>query len=93
MRGDPRQTAVLLRDDSVGVATEHTARSIQENGRDRSFHVSLNPDWLEQLNLGQQGERTVHSMSLGQRPVVVQQPAIIVQPEAVLNAEVYDTDG
>lgn len=76
--------AVLLRDDSVGVVTETKPRKVQVDG---SFYTTLNSDWLAQLNLGDQGAPTLHSLSLGIRPVIVQNPAIIVQPQSVLDQE------
>ncbi|TQQ78590.1 hypothetical protein EGH24_13795 [Halonotius terrestris] len=79
-----RREAVLLSDRSLGVATETKSRRVQSrDGRD-AYRCSLNPEWLQQLNLGEQGAETVHSMSLGMKPVIVQQPAIIVQPMSVL---------
>lgn len=85
---NPRQEAVLLRDDSVGVATERNPRKVQhKNGADTAW-VTLNTDWLRQINLAAEESQTVHSLSLGVKPVIVQQPAIIVQPaSAILNGD------
>lgn len=79
-----RTEAVLLRDDSIGVRTETKARKVQRNGKYDTCRVSLNRDWLEQMNLAEQGSQTVHSLSLGRKPVIVQNPAIIIQPYSVL---------
>lgn len=79
-----RRTAVLLRDDSIGVATEDKPRKIQGRPHNGGFDCSLNPDWLAQLGLDEQGTATVHSMSMGVKPVIVQNPAIIIQPASVL---------
>lgn len=81
---DPRAEAVLLRDDSIGVSTETKARKVQSNGESESCRITVNRDWLEQLNLAEQGSPTLHSVSLGLKPVVVQNPAIIVQPMAIV---------
>lgn len=72
---------VLLRDDSVGVSTETKTRKIQ-NGD--SCRVTLNHNWVDQLNLASEGMQTVHSVSLGIKPVVVQNPAIIIQPASII---------
>lgn len=85
-----RAEAVLLRDDSIGVSTETKPRKVQKNGRDNSYKVSLNRDWLQQLNLDAQGTHTVHSVSMGQKPVLVQHPAIIIQPASIIGEG--DTD-
>lgn len=79
--------AVLLRDDSIGVSTETKTRKIQ-NGD--SFRVTLNADWVDQLNLSSEGMQTVHSVSMGIKPVIVQHPAIIVQPASVLSEVNHD---
>lgn len=79
-----RQQAVLLSDDSIGVSTESNPRKIQENYRQNGFYCSIDPDWLSDLNLAAQGEATVHSKSMGIKPVIVQHPAIIIQPASVL---------
>lgn len=73
--------AVLLRDDSVGVATETKTRTIQNGDACR---VTLNKNWVDQLNLADDGAQTVHSVSMGIKPVVVQHPAIIVQPARII---------
>lgn len=75
--------AVPLREDSVGVSTEDVPRSIQVNG-EKYRKVTLNRDWLEQLNIAELGSQTVHSVSLAVNPVVVQHPAIIIQPASVI---------
>jgi len=80
----PGTEAVLLHDDSLGVATDNKPRKVQRNGRDNTFRVSLKADWLEQLNIADQGSPTLHSLSLARMPVLVQNPAIIVQPASVL---------
>ena len=83
MGHNPTPEAVLLRDGSIGVSTENTPRSVQQNG-ERSRKVTINPDWLEQLELDEPGSQTVHSLSLGIKPVIVQNPAVIVQPARVI---------
>ncbi|MFB6198027.1 MAG: hypothetical protein ABEI52_07145 [Halobacteriaceae archaeon] len=82
-----RQNAVPLRDDSIGVATENNPRKLQSNGNAGSYYCTLNPDWLEQLQLAEQGEATLHSVSMGTYPVLVQNPAIIIQPASVIEGE------
>lgn len=85
MQGKPGREAVPLRDDQIGVSTESRTRKIQNhNGEYESYHISLNPAWLDQLGLAKQGEATVQSFSAGISPVIVQYPAIIVQPASVL---------
>lgn len=74
--------AVLLRDDSVGVSTETKTRKIQNGDACR---VTLNQNWVDQLNLASEGMQSVHSVSLGIKPVIVQHPAIIIQPVSVLS--------
>lgn len=86
---ESRSDAVLLRDDSIGVSTETKPRKVQVNGDGQSYEVTVNRDWLQQLNLADRGSQTVHSLSLGLKPVVVQHPAIIIQPASVLG-EVSD---
>lgn len=88
-----RRNAVLLSDESLGVATETDARKIQEKSRNRGFYCTINQDWLADLNLDEQGEATVHSKSMGMRPVIVQNPAIIIQPASVLEADSGDDNG
>lgn len=83
MATDPRHDAVLVKDDSIGVSTENTPRKVQLNGNE-SCEVTLKSDWLKQLNLHSQGAQTVHSLSLGIKPVIVQNPAIIIQPASVI---------
>lgn len=77
-----RTEAVLLRDDSLGVSTETKTRIIQ-NGD--SCRVTLNPQWVDQLNLSSEGMQTVHSLSMGMKPVIVQNPAIIIQPASIID--------
>lgn len=75
--------AVLLKDGSIGVSTENQPRAVQSNGGN-SRKVTVNRDWLEQLELAEPGAQTVHSLSMGIKPVIVQNPAIIVQPVGVI---------
>ena len=70
----------------MGVLTENKPRNIQEKPG-REYYCSLSPDWLEKLKLAGQGETTLHSFSLGLQPVVVQNPAIIIQPASVLEGQ------
>lgn len=86
MAVDPRQEAVLLRDDELGISTESTPRAVQLNGEDYR-KITLNANWLEQLNISEPGSQTVHSLSVGRKPVVVQNPAIIIQPMAALEVD------
>lgn len=79
---DVRQRAVLLTEDSVGVTTEQRKRKIQANGD--SFYTHISPSWLDQLNIATQSAETMHSLSLGVKPVIIQQPAVIVQPAELL---------
>lgn len=76
---DLRRQAVLLSGNSVGVTTETTPRRIQHRNNG-TYYSTVDRRWLEQLNLAEQGEKTLHSLSLGRRPVIVQKPAIIIQP-------------
>lgn len=80
-----RQTAVMLTEQSVGVSTEDQTRLIQHNGQTNGYSVTLNGDWLDQLELAEQSEATVHSMSMGMKPVIVQNPALIIQPADILD--------
>ncbi len=70
--------AVPLADDSPGCVLEVTPRHIQ-NGD--VYWSSLNREWLSQLGLQDQGAPTVHALAT--RPVVIQNPAIIIQPAEV----------
>lgn len=83
-------TAVALRDDSVGVSLETSPRKIQSHAKNGGWKVSLNPDWLSQLDLDEQSAATLHSFSSGVKPVIVNNPAIIVQPAAVIEEDEYD---
>lgn len=81
----PLTDAVALRGESLGVWLEETPRRIQDNTESgNGYSVSLNPDWLSQLDADEQGTATLHSLSVAQKPVIVQNPAIIIQPAAVL---------
>lgn len=70
---------VPLADDSPGCVLETNPRRVQ-NGR-QVYYVSLNRDWLSQLGIGTQGAPTVQALAT--RPVVVKNPAIIIQPAEV----------
>ncbi len=90
MAGNPtklRSNAVLLRNNEIGVSLETNPRSIQRH-QHNGYYCSLNPDWLETLNIAEQSAQTLHSFSVGAKPVIVQQPAIIIQPADLLT----DTD-
>jgi len=78
--GNIAANATLLRGDSIGVSTEINSRLIQQNGGNNGFYCSLNGDWLDQLGLAEKSAETLHSVTVGARPVIVQQPAIIIQP-------------
>lgn len=71
---------VALADDSVGCSTETQPRSIQNGSR--VYSVSLNQGYLSQLGLDEQGAATLHALAT--RPVVVHNPAIIIQPAEVI---------
>jgi hypothetical protein len=77
--GLPRNT-VELRDDSNGVSLERQTRTVQERHDENGYFVSLKLDWLNQLDLDEQGQPTLHSLSTGMNPVVIHHPAIIIQP-------------
>lgn len=81
-----RQRSVLLDDGSLGVDTETSPRLVQ-NHETGGIRVSLDQSWAQQLNIADQGSETLHSLSLGHRPVIIQHPAIIIQPAAVVNGE------
>jgi hypothetical protein len=83
---NPTTEAVLLRDGSLGVSTENTPRAVQDNGTN-SRKVTVNRDWLEQLEIAEPGSQTVHSLSMAIKPVIVQHPAIIVQPASVIGGD------
>lgn len=85
-----RRRAILLRGDQMGCETEDETRKIQPNGN--SLFTSLQPRWLEQLNICEAGALTKHSLSSGLRPVIVQQPAIIVQPAELVDGEESEVD-
>jgi len=68
----------------MGVATESKPRKVQLRNDQDTYTVTLNADWLSQLGMDEQSEPTVHSMSIGMHPVIVQNPAIIIQPMTVL---------
>jgi len=72
---------VPLADDSVGCSTEAQPRSIQNGSR--VYSVSLNQGYLSQLGLKEQGAPTLHAIAT--RPVVVNHPAIIIQPAQVID--------
>lgn len=79
----PITEAVLLKDGSIGVSTENKPRAVQSNGGN-SRKITVNRDWLEQLELDDSGSQTVHSLSMGIKPVIVQNPAIIIQPASII---------
>lgn len=79
-----RLSAVPLRDDARGVSLETQPRKIQFNEHNKGYSCSLKSDWLQQLNLDEQSALTLHSFSIGAKPVIVQNPAVIIQPMDVL---------
>jgi len=82
----PLNDAVALHEDSLGVWLEETPRKIQDDTDfENGFWCSLNRDWLAKLDLDEQGAATLHSLSTAQHPVIVRNPAIIIQPEGVLD--------
>lgn len=70
---------VPLSQDSPGCVTESQPRLVQ-NGN--VYSVTLNPQWLSQLGLAEQGSPTLHALTT--RPVEVTHPAIIIQPARVI---------
>lgn len=72
---------VPLHEDVHGVSAESRPRHVQNGGR--TWDVSLNKDWLELLELAEQGAPTVHAVSVRGK-VRVEQPAYIIQPAAVV---------
>jgi len=88
MVGNPGRNAVALRDDNLGIDTEDSPRKVQERSdNDNGYYCSLNGDWLAQLSLDEQGAATLHSVNTSSTPVVVRQPAIIIQPASVLEGD------
>jgi len=75
-------SAVPLTDDSPGCVLESTPRSVQNGTNPPIYYVTLNPGWVSQLGIEDQGAATVHALAT--RPVVVQNPAIVIQPAEVL---------
>lgn len=86
-----RRNAILLSEESIGVRTEDDARLIRPNGN--SLYTSLSPTWLELLNICHAKAETKHSLSLGRQPVIVQKPAIIVQPADVVDQDMAAIPG
>jgi len=82
-----RRNAELLRADSLGVATENKPRKLQARTQQNGFRCSLNVSWLDQIGMANDKEPTLHSMTLGVKPVIVQNPAIIIQPKDVIEGE------
>jgi hypothetical protein len=72
---------VPLADDSVGCSLGEQIRRVQ-NGSE-VYSISLNRDYLRQLDLYEQGARTKHAMAM--RPVVIERPAYVIQPVGVLD--------
>jgi hypothetical protein len=68
----------------MGVSLEQQTRTIQQRYDENGFYCSLKLDWLRQLGLDEKGEATLHSMSMGVQPVIVQNPAIIIQPASLI---------
>lgn len=71
---------VPLADDVAGTDLEDQQRSIQ-NGR--TYSVTLNRSYLSQLGIDEQGALTVQSLAM--RPVIVQNPCIVIQPAEVVD--------
>jgi len=74
------ESPVPLADNTIGCSTETQPRSIQNGSR--VYTVSLNQSYLSQLGLKEQGAGTLHALAT--RPVVVEHPAIIIQPAEVI---------
>lgn len=73
---------VPLADDSPGCSLENRHRSIQNGSNPPIYYVTLNPHFLSQLGIGEQGAPTKHSLAT--RPVEIRHPAIIIQPAEVV---------
>lgn len=76
----------------MGVFLETDPRLMQQETGSNSFRCSINPDWLQKLDLDEQGAATLHSFSLGVHPVVVQNPAIIIQPMSIIEEDGGEED-
>lgn len=75
---EARDEAKFLANDPMGVDREPTPRTILFNGT--SYRTTIDPTWLRQLGVKDRGEEAYHSLSLGTVPVIVTEPAIIIQP-------------
>jgi len=84
---DGTAEAVPLREDAIGVSLEQKPRKIQYDKANNRYHVTLKEDWLNQLEIGEQSAMTLHSFSMAVKPVIVQNPAIIIQPRGVLDID------
>lgn len=74
---------VPLADDFPGCELEHTPRSIQNGSNPPIYYSTLDPGWLSQLGIDNQGAQTLHALAT--RPVEVRNPAIIIQPAEVVD--------
>lgn len=82
------KSAKYLADDPVGVERETTPRKIQQRpDRENLFMAFLSADWLRQLNSANHGEPAYHSLSLGIDPIIVTEPAIIIQPVGAMDRD------
>lgn len=77
--------AQYLADDPIGVEREKSPRKIQRK-REDIFYTYLSAGWLRQLNGAAEGELVYHSLSMGRTPIVVTEPAIIIQPLSAMGS-------
>lgn len=70
--------ASLLRNNPSGVLLENRKRRIQNNTG--SYSISLNPNWAQNLDIDSISSPTSHYFVTGKTPIVITQPAIIIQP-------------
>jgi hypothetical protein len=75
--------AKRLASDPIGVSRETKPRTISVNGE--SFMTTIDPTFLRQLGLDK-GSQVYHSLHVAPHPVVVELPALIVQPVEVIQS-------
>lgn len=74
------QDLVHLSEDVLGaVQSESTPRLIQDTGH--CIKTSLSKDWASDLGINKQSFPVYHHLITGQRPVVIDEPAIVIRPE------------
>lgn len=88
MVANPLTDAVALHPENMGVWLEDSPRKVQDDSEyNNGFWCSLNREWLAKLDLDEQGAATLHSLSVANSPVIVKNPAIIIQPAHALDTE------